>query len=426
MNRAAPQPFTRTGLAWAVGLAAGSLVLAFLFQGLAGDLDEPASAGPDSYSYSALGHRGLVEFLGRSGIQVLRRRTPHAPAVDRSTAVLEVEPPPFPEASDDNASPRRIRGGAAFVLVLPKRVGAPSFRHPGWVGQTAPLAPDIVAEVAASSGAGRLRIARDTVASTACTTAWGERLTLWRDSPQWLAPAPGLRPVIARDSLMLVAELTGGPGGADTATASAAAGNTRFLVVADPDLINNAGLGRDDNARAVAGLFRALGVKRVVFDETLHHPPLRTGLVRELFRFPLVLALVQSVLLLGFLLWGRVPRFGKPAPPRADGAGRHALVDSIAHLLAATGRPAETLQTYFEQMVRSAGDRQGLPAGLTEGTLVERLSEIGHRRGIQPDIGRVSKVVMGLQLERGRRADRAVRIARRVHRWHKEMTDELG
>jgi hypothetical protein len=108
-----------------------------------------------------------------------------------------------------------------------------------------------------------------------------------------------------------------------------------LYLVADPDLCENHGLGTADHAALVHDLFvRELAAQEVIFDETIHGFARKPGLFAEAFRFPLVLATLQSLVLAGVVLWAGMGRFGKPLPPReALAGGPETLIDNTARLL---------------------------------------------------------------------------------------------
>ena len=63
------QPFTRRVLVLVLVLGVGSLLSSLVF-GLFGEEPEPASAGSDTFSKSALGHRAFVSLLESEDIPV--------------------------------------------------------------------------------------------------------------------------------------------------------------------------------------------------------------------------------------------------------------------------------------------------------------------------------------------------------------------
>jgi len=427
VTRPPAPPFDPTAIAWLVGLTAGSFVLAIVWTGIAGDLAEPRTAGTDSYSTSALGHRAFAELLQRSGLRVERRRTHYTSSLTDTSALILAEPPELAEVSVEGKSLRHLyaaasRHGTPVVVVLPKRSGQMDPSHPRWVAATDLLGLPVVTAQAKWLGVRDPVIVRRNRSTWACSTAWGERLIVSAPSLQLLAPSPDLVPIVSCDGLLLVARHAPVAG---TQARSPGPLPPKFYVVSDPDLINTFGLGRLDNADVVRGLLvYQLRARTAVFDETLHFPAVATGLLTELFRFPLVFAVAQAALLLGFVLWASVARFGKAREAAARDASQRALVDSIAGLLAGTGRPADTLEAYLGQVLRDTGTRYGLPATLPRSQLTVRLAGLARSRRVRGDIEQLSTASDRLQVEAGRRSQAVVRTARDIHHWYEDMNHD--
>jgi hypothetical protein len=155
------------------------------------------------------------------------------------------------------------------------------------------------------------------------------------------------------------------------------------VLIADPDLLNNHGLGHGGNAAAVYRLFsRTLAARGVVFDETVHGYNRTPGLLAEALRFPLVLAVLQGLLLLGLVLWAGMGRFGKPLPAaRGIAPGKEALIANTAELLAAGGHAAESVARYFQQTTRAVAVHYFLPPDLPETERLARLQRLAAGHG---------------------------------------------
>ena len=137
----------------------------------------------------------------------------------------------------------------------------------------------------------------------------------------------------------------------------------------------------------------------------------------------MVLGVLQSLLLLGVVLWAGMGRFGKPLPAApALGAGKEVLIDNTAKLLVNGGHIGDSLFLYFQQTTRAVAAHYFLPPDLPD---AERLrpapadhpparADLGPR-GAGADIHR---------LPDGRRGgEPAAKIARRLYQWRMEMTN---
>jgi hypothetical protein len=145
-----------------------------------------------------------------------------------------------------------------------------------------------------------------------------------------------------------------------------------LIVVADPDLLSNAGLARGDNAEIVASLLRHLQVGDevpLIIDETLqpHHS---RSIFAGLLHFPSVLGVLQLLLLLGLTVWAGLVRFGAPVPePESGLRGASALVEGAVTLQSLAGSAMAAVRALHEAARREVLDRLHAPAGLQEGDL---------------------------------------------------------
>lgn len=360
--------------------------------------------------------------LERLGFSVLIRRDPRTVPSGPGTAVLLAEP--FFSAGQEGAGERALEAAidlarqrnAPVLIVLTKWLGRPHAVQPRWVERAELLGTGDVAWAAGALG-GLLEtppylVRREGVRTYECETDWGDTARLTLQGAQFLKLRPGLESAVSCGEDVLAARVQGVPGGG------------QFVILSDPDLINNHGLGRGDAALLVEGLLRGgMGVEAVLVDETIHGFTQTRGLLSELFRFPLILLTAQGALLLGLVLWSGMGRFGKPrTPPRALGSGKEILIENTSKLLGVTGNTAWTLPDYFRFTVREVASHYFIPHNLPEEAVLARLSEIGNSRGFELDPRRVKKLVRDLAGGGRQATERAVRLAARLHRWRTEMT----
>ena len=195
-------------------------------------------------------------------------------------------------------------------------------------------------------------------------------------------------------------------------------------MIADPDLLNNHGLGRGDNASAVYRIFTGtLQAKGVVFDETIHGFNRTPGLIAESLRFPIVLTVLQGLVLLVLVLWAGMGRFGKPLPAVTGlAAGKEILIGNTAQMLTGGGHVADSASRYFQQTTRAVAAWYFLPPDLPEPQRLARLQTLSEGHG-----KRLSLAALEADLQRlpeGRRGqDQAAWIAQRLYQWRVEMTN---
>ncbi len=404
--------FSRRTLGWVIGCVAVSFVAAILLSVYGRDLTSRSTPEANTFSYSAVGHHGLVEFLRSMGLGVVSRQAP-AGGVGPGRPLVVAEPD-----SSDSARLKTLREEArdrhaALVIVLPKWVpGPPDEKKPDWLSKVTLMSPERVELALRAFGDGELKEVKvQRAGRLRCTAEWGGSEAVLDIAPpaQLLAPSPDLEPVVQCPEGYLIARRVGKP-------------EPRTFVIADPDLLNNQGLGRGDNAEGIYRFFtQDLAAQGLVFDETIHGFNRVPGLLAESLRFPMVLGVLQSLLLLGVVLWAGMGRFGKPLPAApALGAGKEILIDNTAKLLVNGGYAGDSLFLYFRQVTRAVAAHYFLPPDLPEAERLARLQRITHLHGLTWDLAALERSIH--QLPDGRRGgDGAARIARRLYDWRMEM-----
>lgn len=407
--------FSRRALGWIVGSTVVSFLAFVLLSVYGRDLERRATPQANTFSYSALGHRGLVELLRSMGLGVVSRQAP-AGGVGPGRPLILAEP--------DARDPERLKTlraeardrRAPLVLVLPKwSPGPPARKRPDWLSRVSLISTTEVERVVRELGDEDLRdVAVERPGGTlSCTARWGSSPVELRidHEPQLLTPSPALAPVVECSGGYLIARRAGV---AEPAT----------FLISDPDLLNNQGLDREGNAEGIYQfLTQDLAATGVVFDETIHGFNRIPGLLAEALRFPMVLGVLQSLLLLGVVLWAGMGRFGKPLPAAAGlGAGKEILIDNTAKLLANGGHAADSLLLYFRQTTRAVAVHYFLPPDLAESERMARLQQLTDRRGQRLNLAAAERSIG--RLPAGRRGDeQAARIAGRLHEWRWEMTN---
>ncbi|MEA2602171.1 MAG: hypothetical protein QOF89_3163 [Acidobacteriota bacterium] len=435
--------FSRRRLAWVVGIAVASFAIFLLLLAFGRDLEGPPAPGPHTFSRSALGYQGVAELLRSLGLGVVSRQAPAGSGTGPTHPLVMAEPQPGRggdsqrlEALWKEASDRQ----APLVIVLPKWApGDSRSDHKDWLTRVE-LMP--IGEVGwfvrhhlGESGLGesglpvvpqRLRRA------TGCQARWRtedaptpirieieEAVQLLQLEKQ--EKGKGLEPIVQCDGGVLVARR---PAAGDNEDKDEDGGRPQMVVIADPDLLNNHGLGRGENAAAVHQLLaRSLEARGVVFDETIHGFNRTPGLLAEALRFPMVLGVMQGLLLLGFVLWAGMGRFGKPLPAALGLArGKEVLIGNTAELLSGGGHAADSVARYFQQTTRAVAAYYFVPADLPEGERLARLQRLAEGHG-----KRMSLAALELDIQRlpaGRRGEeQAAWIAQALYDWRLEMTN---
>jgi hypothetical protein len=329
--------------------------------------------------------------------------------------VALLEPDVGPEDGPHRARLVDVAGAARrLLLVLPKRTGPPDPLHPGWLGRAelvdakAALAPLLALEdedvLDRALGASLVR-------PGAATTGWHGDLPAPDLAQPQLLKCAALTPLLSSDHGMLVGELTGD--------------GWHLIVLSDPDLLATHGLGRGANALVAVRLLERLGAaeRPLVVDETLHGLEVQPSIVRELLRFPLLLATLQAALVAGLLAWAALARFGRPlrpAPPLASGTAF--LVESAAGLLQHGGHAGEALQAYLRAAKEEALRRLHAPGG-PEVDGDRALRRLLAARGREGGLVALETRVLAARQRRLGVEEAALRAAQEIHDWREELTD---
>jgi hypothetical protein len=190
-------------------------------------------------------------------------------------------------------------------------------------------------------------------------------------------------------------------------------------VLADPDVINNAGLRHPENARlAVALIDKLRGGGPVVFDETVHGHAQAPSLLRVLFRFPLVLATMQVLICALLAVWAAMVRFGpRRAAPPPLAPGKDFLIANTAALLRFGGHHADALQRYLAANIQTVRHTLHAPDHLSPAALSAWLERVRGVRGgsiALPDLEQAVSAASSTP-------HRIVELADLVYRWRMEM-----
>lgn len=184
--------FSRRAVGWIVASVAVSFLAAVLLGVYGRDLEGPRP-GHDTFSYSALGHRGLAELLRAMGLGVVSRQSSRGGTPGRERPLVLAEP-------DSPGDPERVQGlrdeaakaQAPLVVVLPKwKVGPPDPKHPDWLASVEPLPREDVERQVAGLGLGKVAVVRSRRGSAACTASWGAwppSCASWRRRPSSSRP----------------------------------------------------------------------------------------------------------------------------------------------------------------------------------------------------------------------------------------------
>jgi hypothetical protein len=398
--------FSPKVLAIGIGVAVALFALSIYVMARGDNGSAEDTIGPTTNSRSALGYAGIADVLERVGTPIVRSRSR---SVERTgdNGVLVMAEPRLSAGSFRAAT--RLLDAPNVLIILPKWDGAESDRHPGWIGK-AEIAPWGVAELALGLVDSGGSVVRGPAPARWSRNQIGIRPVV--AAPMQFVRSKLMTPIVASGDRILVGEIM--------------RKGHRIWVLSDPDVMVNYGLSEPANADFSVALVGALRNSDgpVVFDEAMHGvagwSPTVIGL---LFHFPFIVPTLLTLAAAALLLWATTIRFGAPAPtPPAIAAGKRALIDNTAGLIALAGRRGVIVRRFVDAAVQDVARELSAPRGLTEAALLQFLSRVGTQRGV--DLDPASLVARADATTRGEASDETAIIAlvRDANRWKQGMT----
>jgi hypothetical protein len=388
----------------AVLIAAFAVLFAasLLLSGAGSGRDNDNRAGANSYSRSAVGHLGFFDVLRKLDYRVVRGQHDVLAQLGTNGILIVAEPS---NAVSTLPSNRNLLGAETILVVLPKWHVRRSELREDWIGEARLLGQDVPQSV--------LRAVAGTGDVVHVTKPSGWRGNPGIPSPTVTGPIQLIKntkmtPIVAAAEGMLIGELK--------------QGRRRIWVLADPDPIENHGIGKGDNLSFATGVIYAMLAGKpgtLVFDETSHglqqSPP---SLLKFLFEFPFNLIALEIVAAVLLLMMASVGRFGAPeTPDRILQAGKLGLISNTAALIDHAGHHAAILRRYIGMLLQDTGRQLRAPRQSSDHELAAWLDRAGAARGLQPDCTAV--------LERSTaELQDAVSLfteARIIHRWRKDI-----
>jgi hypothetical protein len=335
MNAGAASPFSgRTVLAMLL-FGALAFVMALYFIGAGetgrGTNDGGAHAGAKGLN----GYAALAQLLERRGWEVVRSRSE---AGLQSEDLVVLTPPQGMDGAEIERIVRQRRSWGPTIVILPKWTAAEAGGNVpgskgGWVVLGEPVSP------------GWSGFADDVPVGIGKASGWsgaGMAGTLPKPaSVQWAGSSDTLSPVITASGEpdhVLAGYLNdaSGESGGDLHSPHT------VLLVFEPDLIDNLGMARGENAVLADRLFAAMAqghARRVHFDLTLNGLGRTDNLLTLAFTPPFLAATLCLLLAALVIAWRALRRFGPPmAQARAIAFGKRQLLRNSAGLILRTRR----------------------------------------------------------------------------------------
>ena len=356
--------FNATTMLVITAIGALAFIAMLVLGAYAPDLRSGHNGGSHALSNAATGFSGLVRLAEATG---------RNPVIVRSVPDLKNED--LAVITPDNASQNltkilETRGPRATLVVLPKWLVIPDQGHPGWVRTVTldfpsdpegVLAPDVKLKIARSKGHAEPLTNLEVTAPP--------ELRFRAPAVVQTMSGAGLKPMITTPSGRIVLGQVGG---------------RHLYVLSEPDLINNHGMGDQQQARSALALLDYLNSTdstSVLFDVTAN------GFGRS--RSPLKLAFdapflgVTLTIFAAMLLaaWQALNRFGPVRRrERAIAFGKAALVDNSAALVRKARRETSLGGRYVDVIRDRAVALFRLPPALDSHSLDERLESLNPHR----------------------------------------------
>lgn len=358
----------------------------------------------DTFSRSAIGHRGLVRWLRALGVPVVVSRAGTAAKAGPGTVLAILEPPAKP---DPGRLTRLVEAADPDVILvaLPKWTGHAHRTRDGWIAELERV-PD------ADRDAVLAALGVDARTAPAADGAW-------RSDGAAPPVVPALRepqgltgdvdPLLTRGETVVIG--------------LAWRDDTPLVIVADPDLLANAGLVH--HAPLLADLLRPLlsdPARALVVDETLHGYVSTASLARQFFEFPLAAVTAQAGAVVLLAMLAGLRRFGAPVPaPPGLGRGRRVLVENTAALGHFAGHDADALRRYWQATLGRVSAGLHAPSALGPADTLAWLDRIGRGRGVDVD-----PAALAAQVDEAETLRPAARLAlaRRIHGWRRAILGE--
>jgi hypothetical protein len=387
-----------------LGLFAASLLLT----GAGRHRDNENLVGANTFSRSAVGHLGFFDVLRKLDYDVVRGEHDVMAQLGTNGILILAKPS---GAVSGSASNGNLLGADTMLLVLPKWDVQRSEERDDWIGAARLLGESVPRSVLNGvAGSGEVvRISKPSSFQKNSLAIPNPAI----ESPIQLVKNSKLRPIIATAEGMLLGELK--------------EGRRRIWVLADPDPIENHGIGKGDNlAFATAIVYAMLAGKpgKLVFDETqhgFHHSP--PSALKFLLEFPYNLIALQVAASVALLLMASMGRFGAPEnPDRVLHAGKQDLIGNAANLIDHAGHHAAILRRYVGMVLQDTGRLMRAPPQLNDFELAAWLDKTRTARGARSDcVGALTRVA-------AKPEDLVVLLteARTIHRYRKDMLNGVS
>jgi len=402
------QPFSPKTIAWLVGIGLLAFVGMALTSTLTGDGRYASTAGANSFSSSAIGHKALVETLQQSGRRIVISQSQSADKAASADLLMVIEPSTDFSLIRDSEDRYWTQD---TLLVLPKRHGFQDITNSDWI-----MTAGIMSAKSAlrplkilDEEADLVRLADDQAPDLQSTMSMPDPAI----SDLQLIKSSKISPIIWTDEGTLFGSLHSDD-------------NRVFYVLSDPDVLSNFGLTTPKNASFTGALMDFLvpvGLAAIV-DETSHGFSLNKGLGSQILARPFIYPALAFVLLIAALLAFSARRLG-PTLRGEKGVepGLSGFVSLTANLFQIGGYEGEATRQYVDRVIAHVAAGLHAPAHLSDRTLADWLDDIAARRGLPGGLRckRFMQAAERMETDHFVFGETREQLARSVYDWKQEM-----
>jgi hypothetical protein len=399
------EPFRMRTVALMLAIGIIGFVGMLVIGAFAPDLRSGRNGGAHALSNAAVGYSGIVQLANATGHTIRIIRSEHEFDMD---GLLVVTPD---HGWQELGALLRVRSGKPTLLVMPKWNTVADPDHRGWVRVGGVLPAEDPSRLLAPETPFVIQRRRSGGVPLVPTRHFDAAIHF--AAPRVLQVITGEQPSPKLKFTRLTSLLTDGKGGMVLLQIT----GKPLYVLADPDLLSNAGI-KDPRQAAAAlamlGWLNSDDVTSIGFDVTFNglghsQSPLKLAFTPPFLAMTLALATV--LLLVG---WHALGRFGPVRPrARAIALGKAVLVENSAKLIRRAGRETALGELYVEMVRERAVATFGIPARLKGAALDAHLDKMGARGG-----HRFSELARAAEATQDRAS--LVVAARALHQWQKE------
>ena len=437
----------------AVGLVAmiGSLLAASFRP----DDGSRLTARANVFSDSGIGHRVLAESLKKQGIAPLISQYRTEGRLQQNALLLLLEPRISAKEPEQFT---RLLSHDKLILSLPKWTGGADPLNPRWLGRahlTPTAVPQKILKVLDSDAELVRPFARQKKGVPADEEAAPEE-DRKKDGPKtivintgndnsleepelvrpivWTTNLLGYTPTLVNPQLIRSDKIVPIVASEEGILIGSLDPNGAKLVLADPDILSNAGIGRGENAKLAFAMLSLLmdGDSAVVIDETTHGFVRNPDILRAAFEYPFVIVTLQIIIFSAFLVWTTTQRFGAARKqPSTHRTSKTVLIQNMASLMQKGEHQPEVLEKHIEFTWRSMARKLRVPRNLDDVSTIAWLDDLGRKKGVHMLLETIRHRAKMLNGKRGEKASfldvvhekPLQQIILHLEQWEREMLD---